>query len=333
MKKAAVIGLGTVSAVHLSAISENPEIELVGVCDIQPAKRKQAPEGVPFFTDYKEMIQKTKPDVVHLCLPHYLHFPVAREAAEMGVNIFCEKPVALSSAEATCFSDLEKNHPDLHMGICLQNRKNASVQMLKKIIYGNSYGRVTGLRGVVTWFRPREYYEESPWRGKWKTAGGGCLINQAIHTLDLLYYLGGEINKVKAFTSQLLDYGIEVEDTAAARLKYSSGASGLFFATIANYKNEAVQISVQLEQAEFQILENTLYRIYEDGTREKLVQDEKLPGSKFYYGAGHRTIINQFYKALEEESQDYVHICDAWMSIHLIDAIQESGRTGKEVQL
>lgn len=333
MKSAAVIGLGTVAPIHLDAIAQNPNITLVGVCDILTEKKKVAPDGTPFFTDYREMIRAVAPDVVHLCLPHHLHVPVALESVEMGVNVFCEKPIALNAQQGRLLVDLERRHPEVHIGICLQNRMNETVERLKGIIDSGEYGRVTGAKGIVPWHRSREYYESKPWRSHMETAGGGCMINQSIHTIDLLYYLGGEISRVKAAVTQLLDYSIEVEDTVAASLSYANGAEGLFLATVANYKDESVQISVGLEKAEFAIINNVLYRIHEDGAREKLVEDARLPGTKFYYGASHVKIIAQFYAALEQGSEDYLHARDGLMSIQLIDAIQESGRTGRAVAL
>lgn len=333
MKKAAIIGLGVISAIHLDAIQNHPEITLTGICDTDPSKQAKVPFDVPFYTDYKTMISETKPDVVHICLPHCLHVPVTMAAGEMGVHVFCEKPMAMNTEEGKMLSAYEASHPHLHIGICLQNRFNESVEMLKRLIDSKEYGAVTGLRGIVPWYRDQEYYNAAPWRGGWNTAGGGCMINQAVHTLDLLYYLGGEIKKLKAVTANLLDYDIEVEDTAAARLRFANGAEGLFFATIANYKNENVQLSVQLEKASFLIADNSLLRIHEDGTKEKLCEDATLPGTKFYYGASHRKLINRFYHALETNSQDYLHAHEALMSIRLIDAIQESSRTGKETAL
>lgn len=333
MKRAAVIGLGDISGIHIGAISANEEIVLAAVCDIDEAAGARAPKGVPFYTDYQEMLREVKPDVVHVCLPHYLHVPVSIEVAKMGVHVFCEKPVALNTAQAEEFAAFEAAHPEVHIGICLQNRLNESVEMLKDIIKAGTYGKVTAAKGLVPWARPRAYYDIKPWRGKWETAGGGCMINQSVHTLDLLYYLGGHINSVKASVSQLLDYDIEVEDTVSARLSYAGGAHGLFMATNANYKNECVQIGIQLEQAEFQITDNILYQIEPDGTKKKLVEDRKLPGSKFYYGASHEKLIRKFYQAIENDTQDYIHVKDALMSIRLIDAIQQAGKSGQCVEV
>lgn len=333
MKKAAIIGMGVIAPVHMAAIRNNPNITLVGVCDIEESKKCAAPENVPFYTDYMDMIHDVRPDVVHVCLPHYLHVPVSETAAEAGVHVFCEKPMALDAEQGREFVRFEAAHPHIHIGLCLQNRFNNSTQMLKRLIDSGEYGAVRGIRGTVCWHRTKEYYDASPWRGSWKTAGGGCMINQAVHTLDLLSYLGGEIRSLKAVTAQLLDLGVEVEDTAAAGLSYANGAQGLFLATVANYRDESVQISVQLEKASFLIVDGALFQILPDGSREALCRDESLAGEKFYYGSSHDRAIGQFYEALEADSQDYLHVRDALMSIRLIDAIQESSRSGRAVVL
>ena len=333
MKTAAVIGLGDISAIHIAAIQANPEIRLTAVCDIDESAKARAPKGIPFYQDHRQMLEDVKPDVVHICLPHYLHVPVSEEAAAMGAHVFCEKPVALHTSQAEEFAAFEAAHPEVHMGICLQNRLNESIEMLKMLLDSGRYGAITGMKGIVPWSRPKSYYDVKPWRGIWKYAGGGCMINQSVHTLDLLYYLGGPVQSIRASVSQLLDYGIEVEDTVSARLTFANGAQGLFLATNANYKNESVQISVQTEKAEFSIIDNVLYQMDEDGGKERLAEDARLPGTKFYYGASHQKLIAKFYQAVEQDTQDYIHVKDAVMSVRLIDAIQESGRTGQAVCL
>lgn len=330
MKRAAIIGLGDISGVHLEAIVSNPQIQLCAVCDIDSSKKPEL--EVPFYTDYREMADREKPDCVHLCLPHYLHYPVAKEMAQRGIHIFCEKPAALDSRQGEEFVRLEEKYPGLHMGICLQNRVNRSTEMLKKIIDSGEYGKVTGTRGIVLWSRPAEYYAAKPWRGLWRTAGGGCMINQAVHTLDLLYYLGGTIRSVRAGTCQLLDYGIEVEDTVSARLYYENGAVGLFTASNANYGNTPVEIAVRMEKAEFMIRGSALYRIESNGKQTEILQDEQRAGEKFYYGNSHQKLIHQFYRALETDG-DYIHVKDSLMSLKLIDAIQNASRFGTRMDV
>lgn len=330
MKRAVVIGLGDISEIHLNAIQADPEIRLCAVCDIDPSRRTVAEHwNVPFYEDFRQMVAVEKPDCAHICLPHWLHYPVAAALAEEGVNFICEKPEALSPKQAEQFCRLEREHPELHMSICLQNRRNKTVELLLDFLRGGECGKVTGVRGSVFWSRPPEYYAAKPWRGRWETAGSGNMMNQSIHTLDLMYCFAGPVAKVKALVGQTLEYGIEVEDTVAAHLNFANGASGYFTATNANYKNEAVQVRVQTENTEFELRENRLYRIGADGTETLLAEDETLPGTKFYYGASHRKLIADFYHDLETGEHNYITVRDGAYAVCLIDSILCSGRTGQ----
>lgn len=332
MKRAAVIGLGDISMVHIPALLAHPEIELVAVCDVVKENRSWVPEEIPFYTDYVEMVKAEKPDCVHICLPHYLHYPVAKELASLGVDIFCEKPLALNTEEAFAFAKLEEEY-NVKICISLQNRRNETVETLKEIIDSKKYGNVVGIKGHVFWYRPKSYYDIKPWRGKLSTAGGGCMINQSVHTLDLMQYLTGDkVKSIKGSVSQILDYGIEVEDTASARLYFENGAVGMFFATVANYENHSVELHVKCENKEFLIRNSILYRIEEDGLVQ-IIEDARLPGTKFYYGASHSKLIAEFYEVLEGRSTTYIHPADAVMSIRLIDSIVKSSKTNKEIEL
>lgn len=333
MIRAAIIGLGDISFVHLDGILSNPEIQLVGACDLKEELKSRVPEGTPFYTDYKQMVQEVKPDVVHNCLPHYLHYPVTKELVEMGINVFCEKPVALNVAQAEEFAALEAAHPEVKIGICLQNRMNETTEALKAIIDSGEYGKVTGIRGFVPWYRAPEYYSVKPWRGTWQYAGGGSMINQSLHTLDLMYFLGGDIRRIHALVGQLNDYGIEVEGDVVARMEYANGARGLFFATNNNWTNESVQIRVALEKGVFHIEDNTLYKINKDSSREVICKAPVLEGIKFYYGASHTRMIERFRKAVESGSDDYIHVKDAVMVIRLMETIFHSSKEDKLIDV
>lgn len=333
MMKAAIIGFGTISVVHIDAIAGNDGMELAAVCDVNEALAAKVPAGVKFYTDYKQMVREVKPDVVHICLPHYLHFPVTKELVEMGCNVFCEKPIALNSQEAELFCALEKAHPEVKIGVCLQNRMNETTEELKKIIDSGEYGKVIGARGFVPWRRGKDYYDAQPWRGTWKYAGGGSMINQSLHTLDLLYYLCGDVKKLHAVVGQTNEYGIEVEGDVIARLEFANGANGLFFATNNNWTNESVQIRVALEKGVFHIEDNTLYKVNPDASREVITKAPVLEGIKFYYGASHARLIARFYKAVAENTDDYIHISEGAMVVRLMDSIFRSANTGALVEV
>ena len=333
MMKAALVGFGTISIVHIDAIASNPGMELAAICDINEELASKVPEGVKFYTDYKKMVQEVKPDVVHNLLPHYLHYPVTKELVEMGCNVFCEKPIALNSTQAEQFCQLEKDHPEVKIGVCLQNRMNETTEALKKIIESGEYGKIIGIRGFVPWRREKSYYDAQPWRGKWKYAGGGSMINQSLHTLDLLYFLGGDIAKLHAVVGQTNEYGVEVEGDVIARLEFANGANGLFFATNNNWTNESVQIRVAMEKGTFHIEDNTLWKIEPDGSRTVICKAPRLEGIKFYYGASHARLIARFYKAVQEGTDDYIHISEGAMIVKLMDSIFRSANTGRLVEL
>ena len=334
MMKAAIIGFGTISIVHIDAIASNPGMELVAICDIKEELAAKVPAGVKFYTDYKQMCEEVKPDVVHNLLPHYLHYPVTKELVEMGFNVFCEKPIALNSKEAEQFCQLEKDHPEVKIGVCQQNRINETTEALKKIIDSGEYGKIVGIRGFVPWRRDKTYYDAQPWRGKWKYAGGGSMINQSLHTLDLLYFLGGDIARLHAVVGQTNEYPeVEVEGDIIARLEFANGANGLFFATNNNWANESVQIRVAMEKGTFHIEDNTLWKIEADGSRTVVCKSPRLEGIKFYYGSSHTRLVARFYEAVRNNTDDYIHISEGAMIVRLMDSIFRSANTGRIVEV
>lgn len=323
-----IIGLGDISMIHLHAIKSSNNAELVAVCDIDETKSNLI-ENVNFYTDYIEMIKEEKLDCVHICLPHYLHYPVTKEVANLGVNVLLEKPLCLDTEEAENFKELS-DKVDSNICICLQNRYNNTVEKLREIIASEVYGNIIGIKGIVSWNRPKEYYTVKPWRGKMSLAGGGVMINQAIHTLDLMQLLGGNIESIKGNIDNFLDYDIEVEDTVNAVVNFENGARGIFFATVANATNSSVEIEVVLENGIFTIKDSKLYR-HIDGELIEIAEDERLSGSKHYYGASHGKLIDKYYECLLNNTKDYIHIEDAIPSIRMIDLIRYSSECKKTI--
>ncbi|NDL67497.1 Gfo/Idh/MocA family protein [Anaerotalea alkaliphila] len=332
MLRVAVIGLGDIALVHLPIIQSHPDAVLVAVCDIDRSKRALAPEAA-FYTDHLEMLEQEDLDCVHNCLPHHLHFPVTKACAERGIHVFQEKPVAMNTREAMELVALEDANPGVRIGICMQNRFNESTEALLELVRSGNYGKVLGVKGLVTWHRPRSYYESKPWRGRMELAGGGTMINQSIHTLDLLQLLGGEVEAIRGSVDNLLDYGIEVEDTATAHIRFKNGARGLYFATNCYAGNSSVEIQVLLENGKFTIKDNILMKTNASEEKEKIVEDSRLPGSKFYYGASHKRLVGLFYEGIRTGSRDYVHARDALASIRMVDAIRMSSELKKEVHM
>jgi predicted dehydrogenase len=332
MIRSAIIGLGDISQVHASGILSLNNARLIAGCDIDSSRKASLPEGTAFYTNYEEMLKQEKPDVVHICLPHYLHYPVAKTAAEAGCHIFAEKPLALNGAEAADYTLLEKK-TGVKICLCLQNRCNPTSETLYQLLRSGKYGQVTGVRGTVAWYRPGEYYNNKPWRASMAMAGGGCMINQSIHTMDLMqYFADSPIRSIKGNIAQVLDYGIEVEDTASSRIVFENGAIGFFSATVANYEDMDVEINVRCEKAVFGIKNRTLYRIQKN-EQEELASDSSAFAGKQVYGNSHVKLISTFYQVLEKGGGWYIHPEEGLPSMKMIDAIRESSNTGKTVYL
>ena len=131
MLKVAVIGLGTISHIHIPAIKANPNAELVAVCDNDETLSNSVP-GANFYSNYEEMLANEDLDCVHICLPHYLHFPVTKACVEKGVHVFLEKPLGLNTEEGLALVKLEEEYKDIKIGVCLQNRNNESFEKLQE---------------------------------------------------------------------------------------------------------------------------------------------------------------------------------------------------------
>jgi UDP-N-acetyl-2-amino-2-deoxyglucuronate dehydrogenase len=330
--KIAVIGLGDISNIHIPAIRNSKYAQLVAVCDHDP-KCADKVNDIPFYTDYLHMLNEVNLDCVHICLPHHLHYSVTKAVVERGIHVILEKPLAHTIEDSRAMVELEEKYPNVKICVSLQNRLNQTVETLQQYINQGQYGELIGLKGIVTWHRPKAYYDVKPWRGQMKTAGGGVMINQSIHTLDLLQLFEGEIDSIRGSIDCLLDYGYDVEDTATAHIQYKNGATGLFFATISNAQNSSVEFQIVYEKAKFTIKDSQLTIATENGAKSKITEDEKLTGSKFYYGASHQKLIHTFYQEIWNDGTNYIHVRDTHTSMQMIELIRKSSECKQTLKM
>lgn len=324
MLRVGLIGLGEVSGVHVNAINASEYGELVAVCDSDPDRKSEWTE-FPFFSDMESMLQKMKLDVVHICLPHYLHQPATELCVKYGAHVYLEKPVAINYEESLKQLELAES-TDRKICVSFQNRYNKSFMKLVEILQNEDVGEITSIKGLVTWFRPESYYTSKPWRGRKAEAGYGSIINQSIHTLDLIQLIGGKLESCKASLANLTDYDIEVEDTASATFTFQSGVKAFFHATNAYTENSSVELQVITEKEKFTIKDSRLYFTNENGRKEVIEEDDRIPGSKFYYGMGHRILIERFYRSILDNTEDYVHIREAVPSMEMIEMMDRSSK-------
>jgi UDP-N-acetyl-2-amino-2-deoxyglucuronate dehydrogenase len=314
---AAVIGLGDISTVHLPAISRLEGVRLVGVADVDPARAAAggAAYDVPSFTDHRELLARLRPDVVHVCTPHDQHVPVALDALDAGAHVLTEKPIAHTVAEGRRLVDraATATAAGQRIGVCFQNRYNATSVALKDALASGRYGTVHGARASVWWHRAPAYYAAAPWRGEWARAGGGTLINQAIHTLDLLLWLLGDVAPDGIFGragQRALRGTIAVEDTADVWLTHLGGVRSGLFATNAHVTNAPVMLEITTDHGALRLDDGVLeWREHDaaDPTLPQILARDIAPsGTRSYWGASHERLVEEFYATLDQPGRFWI---------------------------
>ena len=277
------------------------------------------------YASLEEMIEKEQPDVLHVCTPHYLHVPMTQYALERGINVFMEKPPAITLAQLDQLKQAVYASK-AKLGLCYQNRYNPSYRAAKEFIASGAAGKVLGARGLVTWNRPAPYYTQSEWRGKLATEGGGVLINQAVHTLDLLSDLLGKPDWIDASLSNHHLKGlIEVEDTLEAYIRFGEKVA-CFYATNAYCADVPPLIEISCEKVTVRIEDLDVSYRYPDGTITKPDVERPVPIGKSYWGSGHTACIGDFYKALENNTDFALELPVLENSIRLMLGAYESAR-------
>lgn len=323
MKRACIVGYGAVGTVHAVALQQCDAAIFYAVCDNDDSKIKKCQEkyNVCGYLDFDEMLKDKEIQVVHICTPHYLHKEMAKKVILAGKELILEKPVTMRKEELQELYEL-KTHQKI--GVMLQNRTNNCLEKLHEIILqDDTLGDMKGISAFLTWERNEAYYHSASWRGKWETEGGGLLINQAIHTIDIMNWLGGGIKSVKAsISTKSLNNCIEVEDTADARFEMNNGCKGIFFGTNGYSLNTPMRIEVSFKEVTFRYADNKLYRIDKQGV-EILAEDKKVEIGKQYWGSGHFNVINAFYQDREGK---YPTLEDAKQTMQVLFAMYESAK-------
>ena len=248
-KRVGIIGCGGIAQVHAWALRDMKNVELAAFCDVDTEKaRKMADPGALIIDDWRKLCESDL-DAVHICTPHYLHAPMAIELLKSGKAVFMEKPCAVSVSQFEELEEEDKKHTG-KLGFCFQNRYNESTILMDNVIREGRIGSIIGGRAMVTWRRDEDYYSTSDWKGKKKTEGGGVLINQSIHTLDLLLkYLGEPINVKGTCKNHHLDGSeIDVEDTVDAWMAFEGGRRACFYASNAYGTDAPVFLELQGEK-------------------------------------------------------------------------------------
>ncbi len=324
----AVIGCGAICPNHIRAI-QSTENEICALCDILPDAAKAIAERfelgeLPIYTDYKEMLDCEKPDVVHICTPHYLHPEMCVEALKRDINVLCEKPIAISYEGIDMIREALKA-TKAQLGVSFQNRYETPFKRLKELTADG----VKSAHGTVVWKRGADYYNSAEWRGTWEYEGGGVMINQAIHTLDMLMYNCGMPKSVIAHVSTDThgDF-IEVEDTASARFECDNGNVFHIFATNTANDTTSARIEVKLTSGKVVIVTaNMLIH----GDELEFVKGKSGPTDKAVWGNGHTALITHFYECVDSGEHFPIDLEEASKAVRMILAMYASN--GKKIEI
>lgn len=329
--RVAVIGCGRISVMHLESIKMLGE-ELVCVCDIKPDRAEAAAKkyGCKSYTDCVEMLDNEQLDAVHICLPHYIHCKIASLAIERGVAVLSEKPMDVSYAAAEAAVRLAKEKNVL-FGIVSQCRYNNSAVCVKRALVEGRLGKIISARSILTWSRDNSYYAESDWKGTWEKEGGGVVIDQAIHSIDLVnWMINDNVKSIHANLAKYSDKICEVEDTADGFIEYENGTVYGFYCMNNYAVDEPIEIILQCEKGKAVFGYDDAVITYNDGTREEAHQDFSADynGGKDYWGFQHVRQIRQFYAALRNEEPLEISGEEALKTHKIICEIYNTGIKG-----
>lgn len=247
--KWAIIGCGVISKSHCDALKVVDNAELIAVCDIVEEKAKERAEqyGVDkVYLDYKELINDPEIEAVSICTPSGMHGEMCREAAKAGKHVFCEKPMEITTEKInTVIEDVEKYN--VKMGCVFQRRCDNKFLAVKEAIDSGRFGKVILADAYLKYYRDQKYYNSGDWRATWELDGGGALMNQGVHGIDLLIWIAGDVDSVFA-RCETQARNIEVEDTAIASLKFKNGAIGNIECTTSVYPAQDTRLEIHCEK-------------------------------------------------------------------------------------
>ncbi|PFO04215.1 dehydrogenase [Bacillus sp. AFS076308] len=229
-----IIGLGAQGGAYAGFLADGKVKNMVlgAICDNDPAKKELAAEKypeVPFYDDYIDMLESGKVDAVVTCVPHYLHPEMGIEALKRDIHALVEKPAGVYTKQVRELNEFAATKPELTFGIMFNQRTNPLYQKVKEIIDNGEIGQIRRTNWIITtWWRPQGYYDQSAWRATWGGEGGGVLVNQAPHQIDLLQWICGMPKKVYSNVKYGYQRNIAVEDEVTTILDYGNGATGVF---------------------------------------------------------------------------------------------------------
>ncbi len=340
-----IIGCGMIANFHAKAIADIEGAELVACFDrtSEKAEELSAKFGGKVYTDLAKMLAHPGLDIVTICSPSGAHMEPCVDAAKAGKHVIVEKPLDVTVDRcdqmiAAC------DAAGVKLATIFPSRFHQSSKLMKRAVESGRFGKLALGDAYVKWFRTQEYYDSGAWRGTWELDGGGALMNQAIHSVDLLLWLMGPAVEVSAHTATLAHERIEVEDVCTATVKFASGALGVIEATTAGFPGSLKKIELTgstgtaiLEEEDiikWEFVETTS----EDEQLRKEMQGKTMTGGGAADPAAighhaHAELFRDFLVAIQEDRPAAIDGAEGRKSVELILAIYESAKTGQAVKI
>lgn len=340
-----IIGCGMIANFHASALKDSAATELIGCVSRSIEKTKQFAEKhhCKSYETLEEMLADPEIDAVSICSPSGAHLEPAIQAAKAGKHVVVEKPLEVTTER--CDQIIKQcESSGVKLGVTFQSRFYRSSVLLKEAVDQNRFGRITLGDAYVKWFRSQAYYDSGAWRGTWALDGGGALMNQAIHSVDLLLWFMGPVKTVSAMVDTATHERIEVEDVAVATLKFENGALGIIEATTTAYPGALKKIeicgsggSVVLEEEDLKQWEFAETLAIDEQIRNEMQGQTKTGGGAADPAAighhGHQMFFDDFANAVNTNTGPLIDGHQGRISVEVIEAIYKSAREGRPIHL
>ncbi|MBE6585515.1 MAG: Gfo/Idh/MocA family oxidoreductase [Ruminococcaceae bacterium] len=338
----AVLGLG-IGMAHADAAYASENAELVAVCDINEARLARAMKKYPNITTYtafEDLLKDSRVDIISICLPSAMHADFAIAAMEAGKHVLVEKPLDITPARAHLIEDA-RIRTGMTAGVVHQNRFNANMYPIKEALTSGEMGRIFLGTFGVKWYRDQAYYDNGGWHGTWEMDGGGSLMNQAVHTVDLMQWLMGDVASVTSAMG-IYDHDIDTEDMTASLIKFKNGAAATFVSTTCAYPGISTEIclygtegSIEADGDALKVwkmknapdeeaLEETMLSLYGEGNLSVLSREPK----RLF---GHAHVVEDMILAVRDGRDPEVMPAEALKSVTIVDAVYRSARSGETV--
>ena len=325
----AVLGCGNIAKNHFKGIDDTEEAELVAICDVDGVKLKPYAEqyDVPVYKDYREMLKQENIDVVNICTPSGMHPSQTMLAAEAGKHVLVEKPMAIHLKDIDLMIEACRQNGVL-LATVFPRRMAPAAQFAKQLIEDGRLGQLSLCSAYIKFYRTQEYYDSAGWRGTWAMDGGGVLMNQGIHTVDLLQWLVGPVQSLHGQARTVLR-NIEVEDAAIASLTFKSGAMGVIEGTTTAFNQPTHRIIIHGDKGTLILTEDEITTL--DIVGEEIEIPEFPPFRVI--PDGHRIQIRDMALAVRDGRQPIVTGDDGRHSLEIILGTYQSSKTGAKIVL